>query len=56
MSIEEMMKDGKTDTFLHYERGELWHRSAAGFDYPVPVDDNSKAAFYAQDNAMQFMR
>lgn len=56
MSIEEMMKDGKTVTFVHYKDGELWYRTAPGFDYPVPLNNQSHAAFYAQDKAMQFIR
>lgn len=56
MSIEEMMKDGKTVTFLHYKDGEHWYRTASGFDFPEPVNHQGGAAFFAQDKAMQFLR
>ena len=56
MSIEQMMKDGKTDSFLHYQDGELWYRTVAGFDFPEPINTQGAAAFLAQDNAMHFMR
>lgn len=56
MSIEEMMKAGKTDAFLGYRDGELWYRTAPGFDYPVPLNTQSDAAFFAQHQAMQFTR
>ena len=56
MSIEQMMKDGKTDSFLHYQDGELWYRTVAGFDFPEPINTQGAAAFLAQDNGMHFMR
>jgi hypothetical protein len=56
MSIEQMMKDGKTDSFLHYQDGERWYRTAAGFDFPEPINTQGAAAFLVQDKAMQFVR
>jgi hypothetical protein len=56
MSIEEMMKEDKTDSFLYYQNGEFWYRTSAGFDFPEPVNSQGAAAFYAQDNALQFIR
>jgi|GEM_PF-3159751 len=56
MSIEQMMKDGKTDSFLHYQDGELWYRTASGFDFPEPLNSQGAAAFLVQDQAMYFMR
>lgn len=56
MSMEQMMKDGKTDSFLHYQDGELWYRTASGFKFPEPINSHGAAAFLAQDKAMHFMR
>lgn len=56
MSLEEMMKEGKTDTFQQYKDGQLWFRSAAGFDYPEPAIYKGAAAFHAQEHATQMMR
>ena len=56
MSIEEMMKDGKTETFLYYKDGELWYRTAAGFDYPAPIEEKGAATYLLHEKAMHFMR
>ena len=56
MSIEEMMKDGKTETFLFYKDGELWYRTAAGLDYPAPVNGQGDSSYLLQEKAMHFMR
>ena len=56
MSLEEMMKEARTDTFQQYKDGQLWYRSSAGFDYPEPLTYKGAAAFHAQEYTMQMMR
>jgi hypothetical protein len=56
MSLEELMKDGKAETFQQYRDGELWYRTASGFDYPTPVTYKGDAAFFVQENALHTVR
>lgn len=56
MSLEEMMKEGKTDTFQQYKDGQLWFRTTAGFDYPEPVTYKGAAAFHLQEYQVLTMR
>ncbi len=58
MSIEQMMKDGKTDIVLFYKDGELWYRNAAGFEYPYPGQHKNQndATYLALEKSMHFMR
>ncbi|HYD82054.1 MAG TPA: hypothetical protein VEC06_19800 [Paucimonas sp.] len=57
MSIEEKAKDGATTaTFVEYKDGELWYRTAPGFEYPAPASRSEEAVLLAQAQAMQFLR
>lgn len=56
MSIEEMMKDGKAETFLFYKDGEPWYRTIAGFEYPAPIKDKRETSYLLQEKSMHFMR
>lgn len=57
MSIENNeTKDGTAVAFVEYRNGELWYRTAPGFEYPVPASRSGHAAMLAQTQAMQFLR
>lgn len=56
MNIKEMVKDGKSVTFIHYRDSELWYRTECGFEFPVPISETGNATFLAKDRAMLFMR
>jgi len=56
MDIKELVKGGKTVSFIYYKDGDLWYRHEDGFEFPVPVSDAGTATFEAQDKAMLFMR
>jgi len=57
MSIENnKTKDGTAVTFVEYRNGELWYRTAPGFEYPVPAARAGQAAALSQTQAMQFLR
>ena len=55
-SIKEMVKDGKTVSFVRFKGSELWYATECGFEFPVPVADVGDATFLASDKAMLFMR
>lgn len=55
-TLKEMVQDGQLVTFVHYREGELWYRTACGFDFPVPVSDVGSATMLASDKALLFMR
>ena len=56
MNIKDMVKDGKTVTFLFYQNGQLWYSTANLFVFPVPIDDTGDGVFLASDKAILFMR
>jgi hypothetical protein len=55
-NIREMVKDGKTVSFVHYKDTELWYRTECGFTFPVSIADTGNASFLAKDKAILFMR
>jgi hypothetical protein len=56
MNIEDKTKDGTAVTFVEYRDGELWYRTAPGFEYPAPAARSEEAVVLAQTQAMQFLR
>lgn len=56
MSIEEKAKEGTQARFVDYRDGELWYRTAPGFEYPEPATHTGEAAQLAHAQAMQFLR
>jgi hypothetical protein len=54
--IKNMVKDGKTVTFIYARHGELWYQTECGFIFAVPFNDMGEATFLAKDKAMMFMR
>jgi hypothetical protein len=55
-TLKEMVQDGQLVNFVHFREGELWYRTACGFDFPVPVSDVGSATMLASDKALLFMR
>lgn len=43
-------------TFVKYRDGNLYYRTEAGLEFPVPVSDTGTATFLATDKALLFMR
>lgn len=43
-------------TFVRAKAGNLWYRSALGFEFPVPMDDMGEATFDAEIRGMMMMR
>jgi hypothetical protein len=43
-------------TFMFYQKGELWYKTANGFEFPVPIEDTGDAQFNPTDKGMLFMR
>jgi len=56
MSIEDKAKDGTAVTFVEYKDGELWYRTAPGYEYPDPAPRSDESAYLAQTHRMQFLR
>ncbi len=56
LNIKDMVKDNKQVTFIHFKEGELWYRTADGFEFPVPAADIGNATMLASDKALLFMR
>lgn len=55
-NLKDMVKGGKTVTFVRYRKGELIYVTECGFEFPVPVDDTGDGIFLASDKAIIFMR
>lgn len=43
-------------TFVRATAGNLWYRSALGFEFPVPMSDMGEATFDAEIRGMMMMR
>jgi hypothetical protein len=56
MNIEAKTKRDSAVTFVEYRNGELWYRTAPGFEYPAPAARSEEAVLLAQTQAMQFLR
>lgn len=56
MNIKDMVGNGKTVQFLHFEDGKLVYATECGFEFPVPVEDAGTGRFLSKDKAMLFMR
>jgi hypothetical protein len=42
--------------FQQYRAGNLWYRTAKGFEFPVPVSDIGSATYEAEVKGMTLMR
>lgn len=42
--------------FVRAKAGNLWYRSALGFEFPVPMSDMGDATFDAEIKGMMMMR
>jgi hypothetical protein len=56
MSTETKTKDGTAVAFVEYRNGELWYRTAPGYEYPDPAARSAEAVLLQQAQAMQFLR
>ena len=43
-------------TFVRAKAGNLWYRTALGFEFPVPMSDMGEATFDAEIKGMMMMR
>ncbi len=43
-------------TFVRARKGELWYKTALGFEFPVPFEDMGDATFDAEIKGMMMMR
>lgn len=43
-------------TFVCARAGNLWYRTALGFEFPVPYSDMGDATFSAEEKGMMLMR
>lgn len=56
MSTDDKATDGTAVRFVEYREGELWYRTAPGFEYPEPASRSEEALMLAQAQQMQFLR
>jgi hypothetical protein len=56
MSIKDMVKDGKTVSFVQFREGNFIYQTEDGFEFPVPLSDIGNATMLAKDKAIMFMR
>lgn len=56
IDIKNAVTDNKLATFTQYVDGELWYKTEAGEQFPVPVADAGVATFKAQEKALLLMR
>lgn len=56
MSIKDMVKDGKTVSFVQFREGNFIYKTEDGFEFPVPLSDIGNATMLAKDKAILFMR
>ena len=55
-TLKEMVSDNQSVFFVRYHEGELFYKTACGFEFPVPIAEAGGAEFLAQDKALLFMR
>jgi hypothetical protein len=54
-TLTDMVKNGKTVSFLKCDNGTLWYVTECGFEFPIPREDMNDV-FLLKDKAMLFMR
>jgi hypothetical protein len=55
-TLKELVSNDAKVHFQFYRKGELWYKTACGFEFPVPVSDTGDGTFLNEDRAMIFMR
>lgn len=57
-SLKEIVKNTEPCTFQNFRKGNLWYKTACGFEFPVSssVDEIGDAIFNATEKPMLLMR
>lgn len=56
MDIKNHVGKDKFCHFLHYQDNNLWYRTEAGLDFPIPISDTGNGIFLPKDKSIIFMR
>lgn len=56
--IKEIVKNKNPCTFQNFRKGNMWYKTACGFEFPVSVDPDEigDAIFNAEEKPMLLMR
>jgi hypothetical protein len=54
MTLKERVQQNVT--FQYFREGELWYKTADGFEFPVAASDTGTGIFRAEDKGIFFMR
>lgn len=54
--LKDLVGKDKKVYFSFYRDGEVWYRTACGFEFPIPPEDLKGAIFRNEDKSVYFMR
>ena len=58
MDLKEIIKNPNPCTFQNFRKGNMWYKTACGFEFPISVDPDEigDAIFNAEEKPMLLMR